>query len=103
MKYVEDSTEFFGIVGAEVLSCIMFTNGLLQCNVMEKVLSELCKEQGINFYLSDVSNIRLGKAYSSFGVGALPKYIFVKEGSVVYSDFGSARKSDIETALQKRL
>jgi thioredoxin-like negative regulator of GroEL len=98
---VENMDMFLDEVSQGGTICILFSHPKSpQCKAMEYVLSSL--EEKFKFKLVNVfiDNMSIADLVQKYNVGVLPKFVFVRDGVVLYSETGTQVKHILEKELR---
>lgn len=97
---IENMEMFLSVASQEETICILFSYPKNpQCKAMEYELSSL--EEKFKFKLVNVyvNNPNMKELLQKYNVGVLPKYVFVRDDLVLYSDTGAQVKHVLEKEL----
>lgn len=71
------------------------------CKVMARLLENVCAKREYKFLRLSVAEQEFYPIVVKYGVGTLPRYLFIREGEVVYSSSGTEVKYYLERELDK--
>ena len=82
--------------------CLLFTTkGHQQGKVLSKVLTNECNKKDIGVLNISINNKNLFYLINSYGTGLLPKYIFIRKGSIIHTAYGMTSKKNIIQEIKK--
>ena len=82
--------------------CLLFHRPKSQpCLVMTNLLESLCAKKGYKFLRLSVAEQEFYPIVIKFGVGPLPRYLFIRNGEILYSSSGTEVKHYLEKILNK--
>ncbi len=82
--------------------CLFFVlNKSQQCKAVEPMLVEECSKKNIQILKIPVDNTEFFNLITKYGVGLLPRYVFIKGGKVLYSSYGHTPREVIKSAIEK--
>lgn len=100
IKTMDQFNEATGNYGGTV--CLFFVlNKSQQCRAIEPMLVDECDKRNIQVLKIPVDNTEFFNLITKYGVGLLPKYVFIRGDKVLHSSYGHAPREVIQSEIEK--
>lgn len=82
--------------------CLFFTTeNHQQGKVLSEILIKECSKKNIKVLSILIQNRNLFQLVDKYGTGLLPKYVFIKKGSIIHTAYGMTSKKNIIQEIKK--
>jgi len=103
MQTIETMEQFNEATGNyEGTTCLFFViNKSQPCRAIEPMLIAECDRNDIQILKIPVDNTEFFNLITKYGVGILPRYLFIRHGEVLYSTYGRTSQEVIREEIKK--
>ena len=82
--------------------CLFFVSDKSQpCRAIEPTLVEECDKKNIQILKIPVNNTEFYNLIIKYGVGLLPRYLFIEQDKILYSTYGRTTREVIREEIKK--